>query len=142
MYKLDLGTQRYLSSGDSYRRYTDTILEDCPSPITWSDTVEGAFHRICSMLSHCNENGLVFNPNKFRFARREVDFTTPSNISEVRLWYGFVNQVTYFFYKTVIMSPFRHLLSPNSAFEWTDELDEAFAASKEKIIELIQKGVY
>ena len=84
----------------------------------------------------------MFNPDKFRFARREVDFTTPSNISEVRLWYGFVNQVTYFFYKTVIMSPFRHLLSPNSAFEWTDELEEAFAASKEKIIELIQKGVY
>jgi hypothetical protein len=40
------------------------------------------------------------------------------------------------------MSPFRHLLSPRTAFEWTDELDEAFTASKEKIIELIQKGVY
>ena len=69
------------------------------------------------MLSHCNENGLVFNPNKFRFARREVefagflitedgikpaakytaairDFPTPSNISEVRLWYGLVNHVS------------------------------------------------
>ena len=43
--------------------------------ITWSDTVEGAFHRICSILSHCNKNGLVFNPNKFRFTRREVKFT-------------------------------------------------------------------
>ena len=26
------------------------------------------------MLSHCNKNGLVFNPDKFRFARREVEF--------------------------------------------------------------------
>ena len=66
--------QGYLSSGDSYSRHTDTILEDCPSTttdkdfekivddvITWSDTVEGALQRICSMLSHCNKSGLVFN---------------------------------------------------------------------------------
>ena len=79
--------QGYLSSGDSYSRYTDTILEDCPSTpankdfekivndvITWSNTVEGAFLRICSMLSHCNKKGLVFNPDKFRFARREVEW--------------------------------------------------------------------
>ena len=63
-------------------------MEDCPSTtsvkdlekivddiITWSDIVEGAFQRICSILSHCNKNGLVFNFEKFRFARREVEFT-------------------------------------------------------------------
>ena len=57
--------QGYLSSGDSYGRYTDAILEDYPSSpvardwekivndiINWSDTVEEAFHRICSLLSH------------------------------------------------------------------------------------------
>ena len=51
-------------SGDSSSRYTDTILEDCPSTttekdfkkivddvITWAYKVEGAFHRICSMIS-------------------------------------------------------------------------------------------
>ena len=55
--------QGYLSSGDSYSRHTDTIMEDCPSTtsdthfekivddiITHSDTVEGAFQRICSIL--------------------------------------------------------------------------------------------
>jgi hypothetical protein len=60
-------TPWHLSSGDSYNRYTDTILEDCPSTtanrdfenivdelITWSNTVEGAFHMIWSLLSHCN----------------------------------------------------------------------------------------
>ena len=40
------------------------------------------------------------------------------------------------------MSPFRHLHSPNTPFKWTGELEEAFVASNEKIIELIQKGVY
>jgi hypothetical protein len=34
----------------------------------------GAFERICSILSHCNKNGLVFNAEKFRFARMEVEF--------------------------------------------------------------------
>ena len=80
-------SQGCLSYGDSYSRFTDTILEDCPFTtdnkdfekivdnfITWSETVEGAFHRICSLLSHCNKNGLVFNPDKFKFARREVEF--------------------------------------------------------------------
>ena len=42
--------------------------------ITWSDTVDVAFQSIFSILSHCNTNGLVFNSEKFRFARREVEF--------------------------------------------------------------------
>ena len=110
----------YLSSGDSYGRYTDTILEDSPSSpetrdwgkivddiINWSDTIEGAFHRISSLLSHCNNHRLVFSPDKFKFARREVEFAgflimdqgikpaakytdsirnfpTPSNITKIR----------------------------------------------------------
>ena len=40
------------------------------------------------------------------------------------------------------MAPFRHLLSPATVFAWTDELEEAFVASKEKIIEMIQIGVF
>ena len=70
------------------------------------------------------------------------DFPTPRNILEVKVWYGLVNQVAYCFFKTEIMSLFRHLLSPNAPFEWTDELEAAFAASKETILELIKKGVY
>jgi hypothetical protein len=78
----------YLLSGDSFSRHTDAIMEDCPSMtsdidfekivddiITHSDTVEGAFERIYSIQSHCNQNGLVFNAEKFRLVRREVEFT-------------------------------------------------------------------
>ena len=91
---------------------TEKIVDDL---ITHSDTVEGAFQRICNILSHCNKNSLVFNAKKFRFARREVefagfmitedgiktatkytsstrDFPTPHNISEVRGWHGLVSQ--------------------------------------------------
>ena len=108
---------------------------------------------------------MVFSPQKFRFARREVefagflitengikpaakytesirDFPTPKNITEVRSWYGLINQVDYCFCKTEIMAPFRHLLSPGNDFVWSDDLEKAFVASKNKIIELIQQGVY
>ena len=71
-----------------------------------------------------------------------MEFPTPTNISEVRAWYGLVNQVTYCFCKTAVMVPFHHLLTPATEFNWTDELEEAFVASKKKIIEMIQIGVF
>ena len=90
---------------------------------------------------------------KFKFARRELkfagflltedgikpaakytasirDFPTPTNISDVRSWYGLVNQVAYCFNKTPVMAPFRHLLSSKTPFVWTADLETAFAASK------------
>ena len=107
----------------------------------------------------------MFNPAKFQFARREVEFAgcliteegikpavkyteaimdypTPTSITEVRVWYGLINQVTFCFCKTGVMAPFRHLLSPATKFVWTDNLEEAFVASKKKIIEMIQIGVF
>ena len=59
----------------------------------------------------------------------------------MRSWYGLINQVAYAFIKTEHMAPFRKLLSPATMFEWTEELDDAFRKSKEKIIELIVDGV-
>ena len=41
---------------------------------TSSLITRGAFERICSILSNCNKNGLVFYAEKFRFARKEVEF--------------------------------------------------------------------
>ena len=107
----------------------------------------------------------MFNAEKFKFARKEVefarfritedgikpaakytasikDFPTPSNISEVRAWYRLMNQVAYCFCKTEIMSPFRHLLTPNTPFEWKDDLEAAISAIKETILEMIKKVVY
>ena len=40
------------------------------------------------------------------------------------------------------MAPFHHLLSPATGFAWTDDLEEASVASKKKIIEMIQIGVF
>jgi len=169
--------QGYLSSGDSYTKHTDAILDACPGKpadhdyekiiddiIQWSDSVEDSFFRICSILSHCNKNGMVFSPEKFAFARDTVEFAgfeitnegirptakyiesiknfpTPSNISEVRSWFGLINQVAYSFVKTTQMAPFRHLLSESQPFMWDEMLETAFQQSKKKIIELIIEGV-
>ena len=160
--------QGYLSSGDSYTKHTDAILDACPGKpaehdyekiiddiIQWSDSLESSFFRICSILSHCNQNGMVFSPEKFAFARESVEFAgfeittkgikptdkyiesirnfpTPSNISDVRAWFGLINQVAYSFVKTPHMAPFRHLLSDTQPFKWDNKIEMAFQQSKRR----------
>ena len=177
LYRYKRLPQGYLSSTDSYAKHTEAIMETCPEKpsendretivddtILFSKDMRKSFFRVCNMLSHCNKNGMVFNPDKFHFAMEEVEFAgfvitmngikptdryidtirnfpTPKTISDVRSWYGFINQVAYSFIKTEHMAPFRHLLSPMTKFEWTAELEEAFQKSKERIVELICEGV-
>ena len=108
---------------NNYTKHTDAIIEACPYKpettdretiidymIGFSATMEGQYFRVCSLLSYCNENGMVFNPDKFQFAKEEVEFAgcirstdkyvdtilnlpTPWNISDVRSWYVLINQV-------------------------------------------------
>ena len=126
--------------------------------------MEDAFFRICSILSHCNQNGMVFSTENFQFASKSVEFTgfqinmkgiqptdnyitanknfpTPTNISTLRSWFSLINQVAYSFMKTDHMAPFSHLLSQSSSFKWNEDLVTAFKRSKEKIVELIKDGV-
>ena len=63
------------------------------------------------------------------------------NISDIRAWFGLVNQVSYSFSMAAIMAPFRHLLSTKLPFYWSEELQTSFEASKEEIIRQCIKGV-
>jgi hypothetical protein len=54
-------------SENDYEKIVDNIIQ-------WSETMEQAFFRICSILSHCNKNGMVFSPYKFMFAKETVAF--------------------------------------------------------------------
>ena len=139
----------------------EKIIDDV---IQWSGDMETAFHRVCATLAHCSKAGMVFSPTKFVFAAREVeyagfwvgwdsiqptpkyiknilDFPTPKNISDVRSFFGLVNQVAYAFSKGVVMAPFRELLKPSNKFSWTEELDQSFIAAKQEIVRLVQDGV-
>ena len=121
--------------------------------------MEQSFNRICSILSHCSKAGMVF---KFQFSKEELqyagymvgnnnitptdsylqaihDFPAPQNISDMRSWYGLINQVAYSFCNTPVMEPFRKLLKPATPYIWIDDLDKAFKDSKLKIINLVKE---
>ena len=68
-------------------------------------------------------------------------FPTPANITDIRSWFGLVNQVAHYAQLRDLMAPFKPFLSPLWKFEWTDELNRAFAASKSAIVDSIRHGV-
>jgi hypothetical protein len=119
---------------------------------------------ICEILSQCNQNGMIFSPAKFEFAKETVEFAgfkinieeikptdkyveairifpTPNNISKVRGWFGLINQLAYSLIKTEHMAPFRHILSQSTPFQWNDDLEVTFKRSMDKITELNVDGV-
>lgn len=68
-------------------------------------------------------------------------FPTPTNKTDMRSWFGLVNQVSYAFAATERMLPFRESLKPGTQFLWNDELQRLFDESKSMIISEIKDGV-
>ncbi|CAB4035553.1 Hypothetical predicted protein [Paramuricea clavata] len=106
----------------------------------------------------------MINPDKFQFAQRSVDFAgfrvssstieplpkyldairdfpSPTSTTDIRSWFGLVNQVTNYAQLRDVMAPFKPLVSPRCKFHWSPELEDAFTTSKEAIVEAIRKGV-
>ena len=123
----------------------------------------GSFWHTIDFLIHCSNNGVVFNPKKFKFCQSEVDFAgfritangmkpsdslmdaiasfpKPRCITDARSWFGLVNQVAYSFSVSKVMLPFRELLKPGPWY-WDDTLDKLFEQSKSTIVQLINDGV-
>ena len=68
------------------------------------------------------------------------DFPVPKTISDIRGWFGLVNQVAPFFANRRVMEPFRELLKPPAQGKkvyWDENLTKLFEESKEVIIEAI-----
>ena len=170
-YRYCVAPQGYISSGDAYTRRFDEIVVNVPNKtkciddtLLWGTTIEQCFFQAAQWLDICGRNGITLNPDKFVFAEETVEFAgfeispstvrpcpklfdaienfpTPSNITDIRSWYGLVNQVAYSFASAKVMLPFRKLLSPSTVFEWTDELENAFLQSKQAILSQITRGV-
>ena len=170
-YRYCTAPQGYIASGDGYTSRYDGIVAHIQNKtkciddtLLWSQTVEEAYRQATEWLDTCGNNGVTLNPTKFRFARDEVefagfditpttvkpcqkyvkaisDFPTPKNLTDVRSWFGLVNQVSYAFSMTAAMAPFRELLKPTQKFEWTASHDAAFRESKRVIAQEIQHGV-
>ena len=163
--------QGFHASSDGYTKRFDDITSGFPrvtrcidDSLLWDDDVATSFWHTLSYINLCAENGIVFNPDKFRFAEDTIEFAgfditdtgykpptrllhsiqnfpSPSNISGVRSWFGLVNQISYAFAQAPIMAPFRELLEKRKPFYWDDTLETIFQASKKEIISSIEHGV-
>ena len=164
--------QGFHASGDAYTRRFDDITSSfervsrcIDDSILWDDSIEECFWHAYEYLKHCSDNGIVFNVEKFVFAEKTCEFAgfelTPSGYrppkrildailgfpvpktpTDVKSWFGLVNQVAYAFAQSGPMAPFRDLLSKKKKdWSWTQELTEIFENSKQKIVDLIKEGV-
>ena len=76
-----------------------------------------------------------------QFLKAICDFPTPINITDIRSWFGLINQVSYAFASAERMLPFCALLKPGTPFVWTTHLNSLFEESKHLIINEIHSGV-
>lgn len=158
------------ASGDAYTRRFDDITSDQPrvvrcvdDSLLWDDNIEKSFWHTFEYLKKCADNGIIFNNDKFQFALETAefagfeitadgykplrkllkavsDFPTPTNITDIRSWFGLINQLSYTFAQARVMTPFRELLTKKT-FYWDSTMEEIFKSSKKKIVELVQDGV-
>ena len=170
-YRYRVAPQGYIASGDCYTRRYDEVTSEfrdmtkcIDDALLWEYTIEKSIWQTINYIDLCGRNGITFNISKFvlaadtvEFAGFEVtkdnvrpcrqylqailDFPKPQNITDIRSWFGLLNQVSYAFSMTDKMEPFRSLLKPKTTFTWTDELDSLFEESKLKIIQEIEEGV-
>ena len=163
--------QGFHASSDGYTKRFDDITSGFPrvtrcidDSLLWDDDTANSFWHTLSYIQFCAKNGIVFNPEKFKFAEDTIefagfdvtltgykppskmikaiqDFPSPSNITGVRSWFGLVNQISYTFSQAQIMAPFRELLERSRPFYWDDTLESIFQESKKQIVSSIMDGV-
>ena len=163
--------QGFLSSGDGYNRRFEAILAEfqrkeriTDDTIFYDNDLEEHWWRTIYFLATVGRADIVLNPLKFQFAGRSVDFAgfhitderieplpkfynaiknlpTPTSTTDIRSWFGLINQVGNYAQLRQYMEPFRPYLSPKHPFEWTPDLDKAFRASRDAIVDAIRTGV-
>ena len=133
-------------------------------------SIKDAFYHTYDYLILCEQNGVTLQPKKFMFARREVEFVgyqinwedyRPSDntlsaiqnfpmpespsITDVRAWFGLVNQVAPFILKSDWMAPFRDLLkvtdSKSKRVYWDDNLQQIFTKSRDELVKVATQGL-
>ena len=170
-YRYTRAPQGFLSSGDGYNRRFSAVLsnferaERCVDDTIYYDKdLQSHWWRTIDFLSIVGSAGIVLNPTKFQFCQREVSFAgfqikeesieplpkyldairsfpTPRSTTDIRSWFGLVNQVANYAQLRDMMAEFRPFLSPKNKFRWDEKLQDAFDKSKESIVEAIRKGV-
>ena len=163
--------QGFVASGDAYNQRYARLLDGtlrytrCVDDVAmWDRDVEEHWWRVLTYLDMVAKNGIILSPEKFQFCAHEIDFAgfrvsdeevkplpkyldaiqrfpRPENISDIRSWFGLVNQVSHYNQLVSMMAPFKKFLSPKVKFEWGQEMEDVFQRSKEAIIKAIVDGV-
>lgn len=165
----------HCSAGDAYvKRFDDAIQgitrkHKCvDDTLLYDSSVEEAFWHVYDFLATCAAKGITLKPEKFQFARREVDFVgfrlgwdeygptderlaairnfrmpEKPSITDIRSWYGFVNQLAPFLATAPIMSAFRELLKRPAGRHvyWDSQLQEKFRQAQDTICQLAKDGL-
>ena len=81
LWRYKRAVQGFLSSGDGFNRRFDAILSDferkervVDDTIHYDTDLEAHWWRTIDLLTITGQSGIVLNPDKFQFAKREVDF--------------------------------------------------------------------
>ena len=154
-----------VSSGDEYNRRGDEALQDAKNTVKVVDDIlifdedyQSHLNNVWDMLEKCRENGITLNPQKFEFAREEVDFCgyhlnregftaddakvsaiakfkAPSNVKELKSFLGLVNQLGEFSSQIAqLAEPMRNLLKKSYEWSWSEGHEEAFQAVKRELV--------
>ena len=130
----------------------------------YNDDLEEHWWRTIDFFILLAKAGIVLNPKKIQFAEKEVEFAgffvsdtgikplpkylnaiqnfpTPANVTDIRSWFGLVNQVANYAQLRNLIAPFKQFLSPRVQFLWTPELDKKFQESKKAFVAAIEHGV-
>lgn len=121
--------------GDLYTHQVDDITVDMiwkthciDNSLLWNESIQSLFWYTVDYIPHCDNNGMIFNPDEFNFAENEVElaefmiitdgmkptkkiteviiqFPTLINLTGIRSWFGLVNQVSCAFSQAEIMPP-------------------------------------
>ena len=126
-----------------------------------------SFQHAYQFLQTCRVNDVTLNEKKFVFCQEDVEFAgfhlgwesyTPSSditaaiaefpmperpgITDIRAWFGLVNQLAPFFATSKVMLPFRDLLqSGTRTVYWDATLQDIFERSKKEICEKAVRGL-
>ena len=163
--------QGFMASGDGYNQRYGRLTEDMPRTtrcvddlVLWDEDLETHWWRALRYIDRIARNGIIISPAKFEFCSKEVEFAgfkitetdvlplpkyldavekfpRPTNITDVRSFFGLICQLAHYAKLCEIVAPFKPFLSPKVRFKWTDELEDAFIKAKKEIVEAIREGV-
>ena len=163
-YRFCRNPQGFISAGDEFNCRTDAAFDRLPNfvkvvddALIYDDDLADHITHVRDVLLRAREHGITFNPAKFVFAASEVsycgyvlnsdgytvdarmtsairDFQMPQNLTDLRSFFGLVNQCNDFTPQIAKLSkPLRPLLKTSNQFLWESHHTDAFNAVKDAL---------